>query len=240
MINSENHPIDMNTYIQRYVNETSNQPVGTNSLSYNQCHALRFYNSYQWISEYLNLNNQILELGGGSLLGYMIQDLHPSITLEGTNTDLRYELDLLSQTYDFILNMKVIEHIKDQNTDNIWEVGVFNKSGINTLMTECYRLLKNKGFMFLTTPNLTSLDNIHRILSNLPPINYYPHVREFSVSELQQLAELHKFTVIKTETFNNWNEYQPGVRQEMMLLLKQYGYPTEYRGDNIFMLLQKL
>ena len=144
----------------------------------------------------------MLELGGSGLFSYIIQDLNPSVHIDSTTTDLRYKLDLNSQSYDFLLNMEVIEHIKDQNSNSIGEMGCFTKSGLNTFLSECYRLLKPNGLMFLTTPNLTSLDNIHRILHHLPPINYYPHFREYSIGELKEFAENHKFAVLKIDTFD--------------------------------------
>lgn len=227
------------TYINKYTEENAHNSKGTHSLDYNRVHSRRFLNSYNWIANYLQPNLKILELGGSGLFSYIIQDLNPSFQIDSTNTDLRYKLDLNSQSYDFILNMEVIEHIKDQNSNSIGEIGCFTKSGVNTFLSECYRLLKPNGLMFLTTPNLTSLDNIHRILHHLPPINYYPHFREYSIGELKEFAENHKFAVLKIDTFDSWNEYQPKSRSEILSLLSQNGYSTENRKENIFMLWQK-
>lgn len=235
--------MNISSYMQLFESKYDEQ-YETAKHEYNQTHALRFFNSFHWIKDYLPNAHSVLELGDRSLFSFIVESEFPPIHISYTSSDLRYGIDLSDQSFDFILNMEVIEHIKDREPspdqiNKFWEISEFTMNGLNTLMSECYRLLKSDGLMFITTPNLNSLDNIHRILNHLPPINYYPHVREYSIGELLSLAENHRFKVLKLETFNNWNEYKSGSRDEILRLLYTHELPLENRGDDIFLLLQK-
>jgi 2-polyprenyl-3-methyl-5-hydroxy-6-metoxy-1,4-benzoquinol methylase len=73
-------------------------------------------------------------------------------------------------TFDLIFTLEVIEHLF--NTDHF--------------LSEIYRILKPKGFLILTTPNLASLKNRFRLLTNL-----YPQYLEYS---LEGAGHLHLYT----------------------------------------------
>jgi SAM-dependent methyltransferase len=214
-----------------------------NSLDYNRIHALRFYRSYSWIEQYLKEDLKVLELGAPGLFSYIIKDLYPSIKIANTTKDLRYEFDLPSNHFDLILNMEIIEHIKDREpTDfqDFHELAVFSMTGLQSFFSECNRVLKSDGLMFLTTPNINSWQAIYRMLNYLPPLNYYPHVREYSIGELVNWSEQHGFEVLYLETYDNYGEPQAGCRLAIQSILSEKGFSTQYRGDTIFLLLKKV
>lgn len=229
--------------IKFYIEKLEQTDPSLSDIDYNLIHAARFQLSYEWIKEYLKPESKILELGLPGLFSFIIQESNPSIEVINTTTDLRYKFELPSGVFDVLLNMEVIEHIKDRDisdTKNYHEVSLFSMTGIDSFLTECNRVLKPGGLMFLTTPNMNSRQNIHRILNYLPPMNYYPHVREFTIGELKRWTEERGFEVIKVDTYDIYGEYQPGCKQQVESMLVEKGFLTKYRGDGIFMLLKKI
>lgn len=226
--------MNINVYVENYDKD---------SLEYNKIHALRFYRSYSWIEQYLKENIKVLELGSPGLFSYIIKDLHPSINIANTTKDLRYEFDLPSNHFDLILNMEIIEHIKDReptDVQNFHELSLFSMTGLQSFLSECNRVLKPDGLMFLTTPNINSWSSIYRMLNYLPPLNYYPHVREYSIGELVNWSEQHGFEVLYLETYDNYGEPHEGCRLSIQSILSEKGFSTQYRGDTIFLLLKKV
>jgi len=103
-------------------------------------------------------------------------------------------LSLPSKTVDIVLSNQVIEHIWDYNT----------------YLSEISRVLKNKGFLIISTPNSHCPKNTflkiigHRPIlrwentRNLPPGEFRGHVQEFKADELIGIMEHHNFTLLES------------------------------------------
>lgn len=113
--------------------------------------------------------------------------------------------NVIAYTYNGDLNYKYIFEDKSCNvldSDEIDTITHFEviEHLLNPLlnMTECYRILKSGGKMYLTTPNDYSL--IHK-LEHLLSIQYEPHFHQFNKKGLLWLLEEAGFKDIKITTF---------------------------------------
>lgn len=110
------------------------------------------------------------------------------------NCDLKqiangYKLPFKNNEIDLIVFSEIIEHI---NTE------------MGPLMSEFYRILKKKGYLVISTPNYGSLINRIKMLFGINPTNLiiekdqfgYMHVREYTMTEMDQLMKYSKFKVI--------------------------------------------
>lgn len=118
------------------------------------------------------------------------------------------------------------------------------------LILECRRVLREGGRVLLTTPNTASFTSIAHVLggrSNPQVFAQYerprpgshpgpPHVREYTVREIAQLLEAGGFEIetLFTESIDDGQENRP-----LLKMLQDYGYSTEFRGEQIFCIAAK-
>lgn len=117
------------------------------------------------------------------------------VSLGNVEEGLPYE----NEFFDYIFAGEVIEHIYDTDF----------------FLKEIYRVLKNKGYLVLTTPNLATLGRRILLLIGKNPLiepslsepNSSGHIRYFIKSTLEKLLQKHNFKVIKfisdVVNFNN-------------------------------------
>jgi SAM-dependent methyltransferase len=147
-----------------------------------------------------------------------------------SNGDL--ELDPLafpSQSMDLVVCGEVIEHM---SRDPMY------------LLAEVNRVLKPGGLLVLTTPNVTSLWSLERLLKGHWPYLYPVYNRfgstdrhnvEYSPRELRTLLEAAGFSV-RLETHNDWTTPTPFVAG----VVSRAGYSQALREDNIFAVAVKI
>ncbi|QIF80619.1 bifunctional 2-polyprenyl-6-hydroxyphenol methylase/3-demethylubiquinol 3-O-methyltransferase UbiG [Brevundimonas sp. 'scallop'] len=133
-------------------------------------------------------------------------------------------LPMDGEEYDLIIAPEIIEHMP---LDPVGFMGELN------------RVMKFGGRLFLTTPNVSSIENIHRILWRQVPNSYY-HYRSARISDrhnleygpdlMMQLMENCGFSVERIWTEYSW--FPP--RDDLLDWVGKAGYPTELRGDNLF------
>ena len=104
--------------------------------------------------------------------------------------------------FDLVTNTEVIEHLHNSPKPMIQEIG---------------RVLKRGGLLMLATPNYASLDkrmlallgrsNHHHLKEyynfecvSPPNIDFVGHVREFTLSEVEQMLKWENFTIVHSET----------------------------------------
>ncbi len=113
------------------------------------------------------------------------------------------------------------------------------------LILECRRVLQEGGRIVLTTPNTASFTSIARVLgggSNPQVFAKYetprarsiagpPHVREYTAREVAQLLSAGGFDVetLFTESTDDGEENRP-----LLKMLQDYGYTTEFRGEQTY------
>lgn len=147
-----------------------------------------------------------------------------------SNGDLEsHPLSIPSQFIDVVVCGEVIEHM---SRDPMY------------LLAEVNRVLKPGGLLVLTTPNITSLWSLERMLQGHWPYIYPVYNRfgstdrhnlEYSPRELRQLLEAAGFAV-RLETHNTWTTPTPIAAH----VVSRSGYSQELREDNIFAIGVKL
>ena len=113
------------------------------------------------------------------------------------------------------------------------------------VLTEVNRVLKDKGFLLLTTPNLAAGHSVEFVLKNESPYVYGKfeagggptdrHNREYTAGEVGRLAEAAGFGIEVLRTENSWWDSS----REILRLLAARGFPIARRGDNTFLLARK-
>jgi SAM-dependent methyltransferase len=205
---------------------------------YTTTHKRRLAESYLAIKQYIVTGKEkVLEMGENGNFSDFLLGEHEGLQLTKPTSDLRHYLNLTGGEFDIILNMEVLEHIKDQ-CESV--AHMFDGSGARTFIDECYRLLKPGGYMLLTTPNAHSLDNIERILNYQPPYVYRPHVREYAIFEVKALLLNAGFEITSERTVDVWDTTARHYRVELEKLAHDAKMdPTKY-GQDIFIVARKL
>lgn len=194
-------------------------------------------------NELLKEGSLILDCGGNStfIKNYLNKNCS-GLSVESTSSDLRYDLDLPSNTFDLVLCMEVIEHIKDQESSIIEDIATFTGSGIKNLISECARVLKPGGSLLITTPNIHS----YRVLSNWlykgPEIfNYRFHPRELSYKYIEGIVE-NLFSSYSYAFYNAWETFElpEEAIKDYEEMLTNFGFDTTNRKeDDLFFLCRK-
>jgi predicted SAM-dependent methyltransferase len=113
------------------------------------------------------------------------------------------------------------------------------------MLLEIRRVLRPGGTLVLTTPNVTSLTSVSRILTQSGNPQVYsqypnpegegresetPHVREYAPQELREAVESAGFEIISLETA------RVGAfdAEEIEVLLKANGFPGDLRGEQMY------
>jgi SAM-dependent methyltransferase len=203
-------------------------------------HSLRLILSKNWVSEIISNTEKRLvaiDLGTESISTFLWKKWFPNIQWHNTNFDLRFPWNLPDSFADIIVCTEVIEHLPDQ-PNAIYNEG-FGKFGLKALLNEAFRVLKGGGYLFVTSPNASSMLHVKAILEKRPPWFFDLHIREYTLDEV--CFEINKagFTILRARDVHCMSTklYSDFVSMFELLLLS--GYPTEGRGDDLFILAQK-
>jgi hypothetical protein len=171
------------------------------SEKYIDTHRVRYLRTMDWLEPLLERAASILEIGPRSpITTYLVE--YRGLSVDNVERDLRYPFEAADQSYDLVLNMEVIEHLKDRDEDNVdyRDRTRMTWSGIKSCLSECQRVLVPGGAMLCTTPNPSSTSAIQRVLAYQVGMVYAPHVRELSLSELVIRLGEAGFEVVRLET----------------------------------------
>lgn len=185
------------------------------------------------IPQFLEKNN-VLEIGGYDVISKIIRTDFPENIYSNTSFELRDAFPLQDNSYDFILNLEVIEHISEPDCN--WKQS-FSFYGVKHLLQECYRVLKPGGVMLLTTPNSLSYTIMQRIFEQQPPWLYFLHYKEYTLNQVKELLEEAGFKInfIKTEYVYTTQDKHSYLQD----FLNKQGFSNLERGDIIFALVKK-
>lgn len=210
---------------------------------YIQFHAKRYTESLKFIEPLLPSVKKALELGEPGPFTYLVEHFFPGIAIDYVNEDLRYSISRDSNCYDLILNMEVIEHIKDQKESILTEVDF---SGLKQFIRECNRVLKPGGKMFVTTPNAGSYNNLNLLFNHEPGWMWRNHFREFQPKELSDFLREGGFTITQLSTQHVWPQRNDHRYTRVIQLLDslkkslRFGSARQFlRGDEIFLICEK-
>lgn len=173
---------------------------------------------------------RVLDLGASAVYGPVLTQLlgYSIDGVEGLSFNYEKETFPLGDAqFDGAMFCEVIEHFTD---DPMF------------CLIELNRVIKDGGFLVLTTPNAASWEAIYKLL-NQSHSSRWPtysnggigthciHVREYLVTEVVAIVEAAGFAVEMIHTCN----YQPGNKY------KPIGdFPQEHRGETIFCLARKI
>jgi SAM-dependent methyltransferase len=208
---------------------------------YDVDHKVRYLKSFEFALPYLQQGKRVLELGKLCPITHYLGQ-HCGCDISAFSEDLRYPIDLKESTFDLIVMLEVLEHLKDRPAvgHSIGEVSTFTFSGVQSVLAECARLLKTDGILFLTTPNITCTDSIGRALLKKHPFAFLPHVREFAFEEVPLLVEPHGFDTVRKGTSDVW-EPLPGLdRGKIARMIAESGFDTSDRGDDSMYIFRRV
>jgi SAM-dependent methyltransferase len=192
----------------------------------------RFVRTIAWLSELDLEGKEILDLGEPTVATRVLRRSFPRSVIVNTDFEFRARFPYEAGSFDLILCMEVIEHIFD-----IEPRQATTFSGVRHVLSECLRILRHDGILFLTTPNACSTWAIQRALLHQPPLLYDHHFREFTHSEMIDLIQEAGFQVKKAATEKVWHFWESfqGIEE----LMRQDGYSLDNRGDDTFVLAVK-
>jgi SAM-dependent methyltransferase len=198
------------------------------SLNYSEIHSLRYDLTFDFIEPHLFKGFRILELGEEGEFTNRLRGLGYSV--DSYSQDLRYPFDIDSNSYDLVLCMEVIEHIKDRNSESISELSEFNYSGVVNLLDEVRRVLVPDGLLLLTTPNVCSVINAYRLKSDYYPMFYEYHEREYSSTKLSALLKLYE--IVSSQNVDCWRHlYGSPELDDFEEQLRLIGFETDKMKD---------
>lgn len=200
-------------------------------------HIYRLYFSIKEIEKISTKVRYGLEMGGKSPFSEILINHFPKIKWSTTEGDLRKKWGEADESFDLIISMEVIEHITDINNEGIQDS--FTKDGLYYLLSESRRVLKNNGFLFITTPNASSVLHLANVSYYSPLFFYEPHVHEYSPLEIKNILNKSKFKNINIKAIHclTYNNNIDCSKYFKMLLVG--GFSTENRGDDLFIIAQK-
>lgn len=201
-------------------------------------HKTRYVQTMSWLEPLVAAGGPLLELGPRSVITNYLAD-HRGIVVHNVESDLRYPFDIPSGTYQVVLNMEIIEHLKDRDEDNrdYWGRTMTTWSGVRSCLTECARVLTGGGSMLCTTPNPSSTVALDRIFAHQPAMVYAPHVRELTLPEIKERVAEAGLEIVRLETL--WSWHMPADAQRVLRALEAIRVSTADRGDNTFFVARR-
>ncbi len=206
--------------------------------AYDQRHAKRYALSLEALRPLLTPDMLIVECGARSSFADKLEH-ECQVEVEATDEfDLRHLPLSDDQELDVVLCMEVLEHLHDQEKTLPTE---WAGSGTKQMLAALFSALKPGGLLFLTTPNAASLNVLHKVLQQLPPMVYRPHVREYAPHELAHLVAAAGFERITVTSHDCWDNdcMRPGDVNRLREMIAALGYRTDCRGEDLFLTAYK-
>lgn len=169
-------------------------------------------------------------------------------------------------TFDYLhLNVELSEYpFKDGTFDTILFCEVLEHIVVDPLncFGKLFRALRPGGQLVLTTPNAVRLINFaHMLVGKNFFDRYHPqngiygrHNREFTLSEVTRILEAEGFEIKIAKTLDRYNYDEvemfvdsydeqtklPWTGSQLIKMLKSLGAETENRGDNIYVVAERV
>lgn len=92
-----------------------------------------------------------------------------------------------SESFDAVFSLEVVEHLANP--------------ALEAMLTEIHRLLKNGGYVVITTPNDEDLEQLHTCCPNCGrTFHIWQHVRSWSRNSLIEFMSLHGFALVSASS----------------------------------------
>lgn len=187
------------------------------------------------IQDFLNIEDVTVHSYGDADSGPPSLEKAPRDYKDREFLKCRADLDVQSlaldpSSIDLVLCLEVIEHL---------EVDPMN------LFVEINRVLKDGGLLLLSTPNICSARNVFKILNGYAPhfyMKYSPaaslgrHNIEYAPNQITQMAKAAGFNIRRLWTHDAFED----TLEEGLNLIEKCGGTPEFRGDNIFLIAEKV
>ena len=167
-------------------------------------------------------------------LGRLWKASFPKAEFLATETDLHLDLPYDDNEFDNILCCEVFEHIGDIN----FRSSQSNFCGVLHFLSEMTRVLKTGGKVVLTTPNVTSINNIRLIMRGTHPFMYPLHYREYTRYELERMLSCIGIKNYFLESENVFMRDEKIIR-DITSYLALHNLTINDRGDDWFLVYEK-
>jgi SAM-dependent methyltransferase len=200
-------------------------------------HAIRYCRTFAFMIEngIEFAGKKICDTGQSPMLDFLNQEGCEVVT---TSSDLRYSIDREDASVDLFFSLEVIEHLKDQESEKMIDIALFNGSGAKAYVAEIARILKPGGHVMLTTPNPVSMLSLMHLAEGNQPMVFAPHVREYTAEELREMFEGFEETAYRDQFCFGY--FAPSHRERV--LKETFGETAlafAERGDDHFFLFRK-
>lgn len=202
-------------------------------------HNRRYLITFERIRSLLTAGVSVLDLGGRSPFTELLEE-HGRATVTCRPFDLRQPFPLADGSFDLVLCLEVIEHVKDRETQDLEGLSEFTFNGVRNCLDESRRVLKPGGLLVLSTPNACSYRSLLNVFQCRHPYQYPPHNRELCPDDVRGLLTSSGFRVESLATIDAWSN--GGRRARLMLLAlatRLFGFSTRDRDDDILALARK-
>jgi hypothetical protein len=198
-------------------------------------HYLRYVMTYLNLCKFFsNIKDKIIvELGGLSPITAYLSKFNGCFI--STDADFRLNIDIPENFADIVFSFEVIEHLKDVPEKSFDEVVLFNFTGVKKYVHHMFKILKEEGYVVLTTPNPCSSKSILNILNFKHPYIFPYHVREYTKEEILKLFQ-EKFSL---EYYTTMEVFFPYSSKKLINFIQNYVFSSEDRGDDQFFIFRK-
>lgn len=206
-------------------------------------HRTRFVDSFKFLMPHVREGACVADLvqpgdGPGPLAEFFGMRWGAVLTL--ITSDLRQPLDVEDSSSDLVLCTETIEHIKDRDSSQIFDLERFTYSGVESMLAEIGRILRPEGHLFITTPNASSYTHLYKWLMGELPYMDSKHVREYSLDALNEICGKHGLMPDCIEVRNSWGNVPDAVISEFERIMPTFVTKRNVpRGENIFGLYKK-